>query len=197
MFDQTGTMMKSMAPNASTVLLTAEEFLDIDFGRSRKAELDNGYIHMMAGGTGADARIQRNVFRFLAIALRGSGCSPYGSDMGVRTHDLSVRYPDVSVFCGRDTAADDGTKAFDDPKLVVEILSESTAHYDQNNKLEEYKLLTAVDTIAFIDPGSETIRIVQRTGPQAWTDAWLDEGTGIALPQFDLTIPRSEIFARD
>lgn len=31
-------------------LLTAEDFREIDFGE-RKAELDNGVIRMMAGGT--------------------------------------------------------------------------------------------------------------------------------------------------
>lgn len=81
--------------------LTAEEFLDIDFGE-RKAELDNGVIRMMAGGTARHARVQLNILVSLARRLRGTGCTPYNSDMAARTRDYSIRYPDVTVYCGRD-----------------------------------------------------------------------------------------------
>ena len=45
-----------MATEPSYPLLTAEQFLAIDFGE-QKAELDNGIIYMMAGGTARHARV--------------------------------------------------------------------------------------------------------------------------------------------
>lgn len=45
-----------MATSLVYPLLTAEDFLEIDFGEL-KAELDNGVIHMMAGGTARHARV--------------------------------------------------------------------------------------------------------------------------------------------
>ena len=89
-----------MATDPHYRLLTAEEFLRIDFGPEMKAELDNGVIRMMTGGTRAHARVQANLMTALGVALRGSGCRPYGSDMAVRTRDRSVRYPDITVDCG-------------------------------------------------------------------------------------------------
>ncbi len=178
-------------------LLTVEDFLQIDFGPDQKAELDNGVIRMMAGGTGAHNRVQANISRFLAGALRGSGCRPYGSDMGFRTHDLSLRYPDVSVFCGRDTPENDRLRVFDDPKMVVEVLSASTADSDFAVKLPEYRAVASIDTILFVDPDSGTMRLVQRTGPASWSDAELAAGADVPLPTFGLTMPNSEIFARD
>ena len=80
-------------------MLTAKAFLEIDFGE-KKAELDNGVIRMMAGGTVRHAQVQGNIFGWLRQQLRGTGCRPYGSDMATATHDFSIRYPDVSVFCG-------------------------------------------------------------------------------------------------
>jgi hypothetical protein len=44
-----------MVTRSDYPLLTAEDFLDIDFGE-RKAELDNGVIRMMAGGAARHAR---------------------------------------------------------------------------------------------------------------------------------------------
>lgn len=178
-------------------LLTVDDFLQIDFGSDQKAELDNGYIRMMAGGAGSHARVQRNIIAFLTISLRGSGCSPYGSDMGIRTHDLSLRYPDVSVFCGRDSPENDRLRVFDDPKMVVEVLSPSTADADFTVKLPEYRAVASIDTILFVDPDNGTMRLVQRTGPASWNDAELEAGADVPLPTFGLTMPNSEIFTRD
>ncbi len=52
-----------MASVPNYPLLTAEEFLEIDFGE-RKAELDNGVIRMMAGGTArTDLRVKLEEYR--------------------------------------------------------------------------------------------------------------------------------------
>jgi Uma2 family endonuclease len=185
-----------MATNLYAPLLTVEEFLRIDFGPDKKAELSNGVIRMMAGGTAAHNRIQGNMIRILGNGLRGSGCSPYGSDMGVRMHDFSLRYPDVSVFCGRDGPENDQLREFDDPCMVVEVLSPSTRDEDIAVKLPEYKAVPTMQTILFIDPDTGGMRLLQRTGPAAWNDAELSPGTDVPLPQFDLTLAYDDIFSR-
>ncbi len=185
-----------MATNLYAPLLTVDEFLRIDFGPEKKAELSNGVIRMMAGGTGQHNRLQRNVLRVLGNALIGSGCSPYGSDMGVRMHDLSLRYPDVSVFCGRDSEENDKRREFDDPQIVVEVLSPSTRDEDVAVKLPEYKAVASMQTILFIDPDTGAMRLLQRTGPAAWNDAELAAGSPVPLPQFGLTLEYDEIFSR-
>ena len=185
-----------MATNLYAPLLTVEEFLRIDFGPDKKAELSNGVIRMMAGGTVEHNRIQGNVMRILGNALLGSGCSPYGSDMGVRMHDFSLRYPDVSVFCGRDGPENDKLRELDDPKMVVEVLSPSTRDEDVTTKLPEYKAVPTMQTILFIDPDTGGMRLLQRTGPAAWNDAELSPGTDVPLPEFGLTLAYDDIFAR-
>lgn len=129
-------------------LLTAEEFLRIDFGPDMKAELDNGIIRMMAGGTRAHSQAQMNLAFALRTALRGSGCQPYGSDMAVRTHDRSVRYPDLTIDCGAPGDRPDDL-TLSDPRVVIEILSPSTRSSDLTVKKDEYRAIPSVDTIAF------------------------------------------------
>jgi Uma2 family endonuclease len=178
--------------------LSAEHFLEIDFGSDRKAELDRGVIHMMAGGSAAHARVAGNILRFLGPILRGSGCRPYGSDMAVRTTDWSIRYPDISVFCGDHAApGDDLEKAFRDPRALFEVLSDGTARTDLTVKLEEYKALPSLDTIVYVDAVRETIRVVQRLDSMRWEDSAMATTIDVALPSLNLTIPSAEIFARD
>lgn len=180
-------------------LLTADEFLRIEFGSDLKAELDNGVIRMMAGGSRRHNRIQTNLVVALGTRLRGSGCRPNGSDMGVRTHDGSVRYPDVSVSCGPEAPEDDRDRALDDPRVIVEVLSPSTAAQDRGVKLGEYKALASVELIALVDPEGERLHLLRRTGrnPESWSEVIHAEPADLELPMPGVRIPHAEIFARD
>ena len=177
-------------------LVTAEEFLAIEFDGDARFELDNGVIRMMAGGTLAHARIQRTVLIALGERLRGSGCEPFGSDFGVEAHGFSLRYPDVSVFCGRSGPENDRVRAFDDPKLVVEIFSPSTRQDDIKVKLPEYRNITSLDAILYIDPDDETAHLETRDPVRGWAVTVLERGGSLALPLNDITLSWDEIFAR-
>jgi Uma2 family endonuclease len=185
-----------MATPPDYPLVTADEFLLMDFGE-RKAELDNGIIRMMAGGTRRHSTVQINIIATLLAKLRGSGCAPQGPDMATRTHDLSIRFPDVSVFCGKGGEAFDDDVKDDSPCALFEVLSKGTARTDLRVKLEEYKALASVDTIVYVDIGTERLRVIQRAGATSWTDTHYEEPHDLALPAFDITLTHAEIFARD
>jgi Uma2 family endonuclease len=187
-----------MATQARSELLTVEDFLTITFAPDMKAELDNGRIRMMAGASRAHDRVQVNLIVALANRLRGSGCRPSASDMGIRTHDMSMRLPDVTVICGRDGVEDDRTRTIDTPEVVIEILSPSTAEHDRQVKVPEYKALPSVETIALIDPETMHMTLWHRVSrdPDGWTELHYVRPTDLELPSRGLTIPHSEIFAR-
>ncbi|MES2754523.1 MAG: Uma2 family endonuclease [Pseudomonadota bacterium] len=186
--------MASLLALETPRLLTAEEFLQIDFGPDLKAELDNGVIRMMAGGTRAHSVIQANITIALGNQLRGSGCRPFGSDMAVQAHGKSVRYPDVTVDCGGPNDADKDL-VLSDPRLIVEILSPSTREHDLRVKRDEYRAMPGVDTIVFIDPDAETLAISQRHAA-GWAETFF-VAQDIVAPSLNVTIPHAEIFARD
>ena len=178
--------------------ITVDQFLAIDFGSDRKFELVDGVIHMMTGGTSAHARVATNILTFLRPKLRGTGCRPYGSDMGVEVDETNLRYPDVSIYCDNPSAPEkDSVRAFNNPVAIFEVLSKSTANEDQGRKLDEYRRLESVDTIVFIDPDNELTRIFQRLGPESWRDDMFAQPHDVELPSLGLTVPHAEIFARD
>jgi len=133
----------------------------------------------------------------LGNGLRGSGCTPYNADMAARTREYSIRYPDVTVYCGRDNASNDDLKAFDDPKVIVEVLSGSTARTDLRIKLEEYKELASVDAVVFVDIAAERLRIVRRTGPDGWNETIHRQPVALDLPTLGVSVTHDEIFGRD
>ena len=178
--------------------ITVDQFLAIDFPSDRKYELVDGVIRMMTGGSPAHARVGGNIFAFLHGKLRGSGCRPYNSDMGVRIGDTNARYPDVSVYCGNPATAEaEKQPLYSDPVVVFEVLSPSTSKGDQNEKLGEYREIASLDTIVFVDPDNELTRVVQRLGPTSWRDDLFTQPHDVELPSLDVVIPHAEIFARD
>ena len=177
-------------------LMTAEEFLGIEFDGEARFELDNGVVRMMAGGLAVHARVQSNVMISLGIKLRGTGCTPYGPDMAVTTHKLSVRYPDITIYCDKDSPADDRLKAFDDPKLIVEVLSESTRREDIKVKLPEYRRITSLDAILYIDPEDKTVHLEIRDDVRGWMVKTPDSGESLTLPLHGIVLEWNDIFGR-
>ncbi len=189
-------MATALAHDPAYQRLTVEEFLAMDFG-GRKVELDDGVVFMMAGGSPEHAAIAANLIIALGTRLRGSGCRPYGSDMAARTGKASIRFPDVSVYCRPPSQADTGGKLLGDPKVVFEVLSPSTMAHDQKTKLDEYRALPGLDAIVFVDPDTQRIRLIRRTGPEGWADDWLPVETDLDVHALGITLPHAEIFARD
>ncbi|ONF95833.1 hypothetical protein SPHI_20350 [Sphingomonas jeddahensis] len=189
--------MASVALDPAYRRITVEEFLAMNLGDA-KAELEDGLIYMMTGGTSQHAMIAGNIYFALRSRLNGTGCRPFNSDLGVRTAEQNVRFPDVSVYCrDPDEVIDPRAQLIGDPTVVFEVLSPSTAHHDQNTKLAEYRSIPGLQAVVFVDPTDDRVRLVARTGPENWADDWLKPGEDLHLSALGLTIPHAEIFARD
>ncbi len=185
--------MASIPNHPAYRAVEVREFLEMDFGGA-KAELVDGMIWMMAGGSPKHAAVAANIIIALGTRLRGSGCRPYGSDLAVRTGKQSIRFPDVSVYCGNPASRDnDDKKLLGDPVVVFEVLSPSTASNDQISKLAEYRALSGIRTTVFVDPDTERVRVVHEGNG----GEWLPQGADVPLPSINVTLPYGEIFARD
>ena len=189
--------IRKMASEPIFPKLTAEEFLEIEFPSDRRFELDRGVIRAMGGGTVAHSRVQANLFGALFVGLQASKCNAFGPDMGVRTGASSIRYPDISVYCGDQTSSEnDEEKALDDPMILIEVLSPSTRKEDESTKLAEYRALPSVQAIIFVDPAAEAFRLIERLDEDSWRDSLIRNGSDLILSALGLTIPYAEIFAR-
>ena len=168
----------------------------MEFDPDCRFELDNGIVRMMGGGTMRHSQIQGNIFAALHSKLRGTGCTPHGPDMAARNHTLSVRYPDVSVYCGRSSAENDKLRAFDDPNLVVVVMSPSTRSRDVEVKLPEYRRVASLEAILYVDPEDETTHLELRNEAGEWRVAMTTADGSVDLPCLDISLSHAEIFDR-
>ena len=72
--------MASLVLDPAYRRVTVREFLEMELGDA-KAELVDGMILMMAGGSARHAAIAANLIGSLMARLRGSGCRPTGFNL--------------------------------------------------------------------------------------------------------------------
>lgn len=103
-------------------------------------ELIDGVPYMMSAPSPTHQRISRELMRQFANFLEGKRCEAFAAPFDVRlnadTTDDIVVQPDISIVCDPKKIDERGCKGV--PDMVIEILSPSTAIYDQNIKLSKY-----------------------------------------------------------
>src|SRR5438105_3869951 len=104
-----------------------------------KSEYYRGEIFAMAGASIPHNIIATNVVSHLHALLRGTGCRPFGSDLRIKVEDTGLfTYPDASIICGEVLTAHDDPRSATNPRVIVEVLSESTEARDRGGKWKHY-----------------------------------------------------------
>ncbi len=171
--------------------MSFDRYIEWEKIQERKHELVDGAITFMAGGTAAHNAIAVNVIVALRNRLRGGPCKPFGSDMKVVIPAGNVRYPDVTVDCGKPKPGDLWAA---EPRVIIEVLSPSTEWFDQTQKLEEYQSIPSVAHVAFLSQNRAFGRVWTRAG-DGWAsvDASGEEAV-LAFPAIDVDVPLGEVY---
>lgn len=158
---------------------TLAEFIVWEERQRRKHEFRNGAVYAMAGASDAHNQIVSNLISIIRPALRGGSCRVYANDMMLVTEFPGARYPDVLVTCDERDSKDRRIKRY--PKLIIEVLSESTAAVDAADKLDEYQTIDALEAYVLVDSRKASIRIYRRNSAGA-----METGPSVVVGPFDL-----------
>lgn len=176
--------------------MTAEEYLAWDAAHEGKHEFVNGEMWAMAGAHTAHNLVTANIIIALGLRLRGSPCFPLASDMRVLIDETGLYcYPDVSVVCGAPETVPTHPPTLTNPKVVIEVLSESTALFDKDVKFAHYRRRASVAAVMYVSWPDRRVELYARDG-----DGWrLTEATGsdsLPIPCLGIDLPLSDVFAR-
>lgn len=159
-----------MIANKSDTYVSPEDYLAGEKVSPIKHEYRQGEIYAMAGASKAHVIISGNVFALLRNHLRGSGCMPYMADMKVRQEAANFYYyPDVAVSCDerdRNTAED----FISYPRLIVEVLSPSTAAFDrgEGDKFADYRTSESLQEYVLINQERVSVECFRRNAEGLW-----------------------------
>ncbi len=175
--------------------LTVEQYLRMERESEIKHEFIGGYAYAMAGGTRRHDRIARNMTRLLDERLEEGPCQVYTLNMKVRlANERDHVYPDASVTCDpRDLTADD-RDYISHPRLVVEVLSDSTEKHDRAAKFDLYRHRATFEEYVLVQTTGQAVEVRWRDAEGLWTTRLYEADDDVILQSLGLTIPITAIY---
>ncbi|GAC1397665.1 MAG: Uma2 family endonuclease [Ktedonobacteraceae bacterium] len=146
--------------------ISVEEWRELErISNDIKHEYIDGYVYAMSGGSLAHSSIGINAVRVFQDALRTAGkqCYTYNLDVAARLSSRRYTYPDATVTCNeRDKPTPDKTE-IQSPRVIVEVLSDSTEAYDRGRKLGYYRACPTVEEYVLVASKYQSVEVYRRT----------------------------------
>lgn len=166
--------------------VTPEEYLALERRVETRSEYHDGEIVAMVGASREHNVIVFALVREISTQLRGQPCEGYPSDMRVWIPSHHVyTYLDIVVVCGEPEFQDSAVDTLLNPALIIEVLSPSTAAYDQGQKFALYRSLPSLREYLLIAQDEPRLVLYRRDPDNRWfigdahgLDATLDLATG-------------------
>ncbi|MEB3309587.1 MAG: Uma2 family endonuclease [Snowella sp.] len=152
---------------ADSYHLTPEEYLNLEENSPIKHEYINGQTYAMAGTTDNHNTIAGNLYTLIRNHLRGTNCRVYFADIKAKLEKRNCfYYPDLLITCDPQDRETNTYKRF--PKLIVEVLSDSTEAFDRGDKFNDYQSLDSLQEYVLIDSKKKRLEIYQRDSTNYW-----------------------------
>ena len=172
---------------------TPEAYLAWESEQSERHEYVNGEVFLMTGTTTAHNVIGSNFLVALRNGLRGKPCRVYMEAIKLRVETANCYfYPDLMVTCSAGDRQQPLVQS--EPTVVVEVLSESTAAFDQGAKFEAYRKLPSLREYVLVAQDSARVLVYRRGEGVEWIVHPYGVGETVRLPSLELSIPVDLIY---
>ncbi len=131
-----------MATQPEPLRLTLEQYLEWEDRQGTRHEFVDGLVFALAGAS------DTNEIKVIPPNRR------------------RARYPDLLVTCDERDRADRYVKRY--PRLIIEVLSPSTAATDRTEKLDEYQTIPTLDEYVLVDSLGVGVLVFRRSLGDSW-----------------------------
>jgi len=176
--------------------MTVAEYLEWERLSPTKHEFLAGDVFAMAGGTEMHSLLASTINRELGNRLKGKPCRVYTSDMRLKVEAFDFyAYPDVQVACDPRRFEGDKHDVLLNPKVIVEVLSESTAAWDRGEKFWHYRHIDSFQEYVLVSQDAWLIEHYTRQNNGGWLlDAVEGKDAVLRLPSLGCDIPLADIY---
>ena len=168
-------------------LLTPQEYLARERKSDFRSEYFAGEMFAMAGASWEHTLVKDNIAREAGQQLKDGPCRVLTSDLRVKVDASGLyTYPDVIVVCEEPKFED---KMFDtllNPRVLMEVLSDSTEKYDRGTKFKHYRQVASLQEYILI---AQDEPLVERHVRQPNGDWLMTEFRGLELTLGFTSIP--------
>ena len=183
-----------MGQAAYQPVMTGAEYLAWEAEQTVRHEFVGSEVFAMAGAEDRHVTVCGNAYMALRQHLAGTPCRTFMSDMRLNVATLgSYFYPDIMVTCSASDRASPLVKS--EPKLIIEVLSPSTAAYDRGLKFSHYRNLPSLQEYVLIDLDTRCTDCYRLGAEGLWVLHPFDIGQTVQLASVALDITAAQLFA--
>jgi Uma2 family endonuclease len=177
--------------------LSAAEYLAQERLAEGKHEFVDGEVFAMSGGTHSHSLIASNLIASVHPQLRGKSCQVLTSDMRLKVeHTGLYAYPDMQIACGELRFEDATRDVLLSPRVIVEVLSDSSAAWDRGTKFWHYRHLNSLTDYVLVSQDAWLVEHYRRQPDSAWLLETLDTASAVLrLESVGCTVPLTQIYA--
>jgi Uma2 family endonuclease len=185
-----------MGEAAHALKMTPAEYLAFERASSDRHEYADGEIFAMSGGTREHSLAAQNIARELGNVLLERPCEVHGSDLKIKTRADRYHYADAFVLCGSPIFEDETRDVVENPRLIVEVLSDSTERYDRGDKFASYRTLDTLDDYILVSQTTVLVEHYHRLPDGTWLYRALGPGQQLSLASLGCEIPIDRIYLK-
>lgn len=174
-------------------VLSPEEYLEQELLSSFKREFVDGALYAMAGASARHGLVSLNLAAAISNHLPDR-CEVFTADMKLRVKidaKTFFYYPDVLVSCAPNDRA---THFREQPILIIEVLSPSTARIDRTEKLDAYKTIPSLMEYVIADQDMPQVEVFRRSN--AWVREAFYPEHRFTLQSVGLELTTAQIYRR-
>ncbi len=188
----------SALPQPEPSVVTETEYLEFECASELKYEYVDGDIVAMTGASWNHNVICVNTSTSLNNQLVDKPCMITANDLRLKIATArSYRYPDVMVVCGEPSFVDERVDIIDNPIVVVEVLSDSTALVDRNEKLHEYLQLASLQEYVIVSQYVPKIERYLRQDSGDWLYTQVtDMNSSVNLPSINCKLTLADMYRK-
>jgi Uma2 family endonuclease len=153
-------------------------------------EFVDGQMFLMAGGTVQHAKIALRLAAKLLAAAEDTDCEVVSANVRLQIADVYY-YPDVMLSCQEDKLE---RRFFKHPCLIVEVLSDSTALIDREEKWQRYRTIPSLKMYVLLSQDEARAETFSRNPDGTWLYTVLEHDDLLKLPCVDLSVPVSSLY---
>jgi Uma2 family endonuclease len=173
--------------------ITVEDYLAGEQASDVRHEFVGGSVYAMAGASEDHNVISINITAALHSHLRGKACRVFMADLKVRLQIARTDifyYPDVMVACD---PRDSGRYFKRFPKVLIEVLSESTVQVDRREKFLSYTQIESLEEYVLVAQDRMEVTIYRRA--KNWQPEVLRQlDQPLRLASLEFSLPLQEVY---
>jgi Uma2 family endonuclease len=178
--------------------VSSAEYLAVERASETKHELVNGVILAMSGASPVHNLVTMNLGGRLRELVGAKPRVVLSSDQRVHVPATGLfAYPDLTVVCGPLELHPEDDHTLLNPKVIVEVLSDSTEAYDRGAKFAHYQSIVSLEEYVLVSTRERRVEHYRRQESGQWLlTVHVGDESRVAFPALGGDVSLSSVYEK-